>query len=370
MTARGNNMCINDISTMTSFQVSPRAECHYQLHNPWNFPLGRLRPFCEPFEVPQGFAHVVHASTFWFFPAALDSVGYQVAELRPFTRALSKLENLIIGLTSRFPRRPELPGLFCPMIAPSRRHYQYFHWLLDLLPVLLAAERCCLGSSDRKPVVLLQQPLTTWQAESLQLIGYSKDHWRFGSWHSFPPAYVEKLFVTEYSRASIGGGPRYDAISPFAVKELKSRLGRFSQKGAISRPENSPNDRLRLYISREDAASRRVVNESELEPLLIKRGFQILRLSEISFARQIWLFQAASHVLSVHGGGLANLVFADNAYVLEIHSLGHKVRPEYFQIASINKCSYCFYCADSLNGANDIYLPKRVLKKWLAFAGC
>jgi capsular polysaccharide biosynthesis protein len=356
--------------TMTSFQVSPAAECHYQLFNSWNLPLGRLQPFCEPFEVPEGFAHIVHPSTFWFFPAALDSARHPVAELRPFSRSLSKLENWIVRLTGRFPQGPELPGPFCSMIAPSRRHYQYFHWLLDLLPVLLAAERYCLGSGDRKPMVLLQRPLKKWQAESLQLIGYSKDQWRFSSWCTFSPVRVEKLFVTEYSRASIGCGPRYDAISPFAVRELKSRLGKSSQNGPMSQAENSPDDRLRLYISRADAASRRIVNESALESLLIKSGFQILRLSELSFARQIRLFQAASHVLSVHGGGLANLVFAAHAYVLEIHASGHQVRPEYFQIASINKCSYSFFIAASLNEANDIYLPKHVLKKWLAFAGC
>lgn len=76
----------------------------------------------------------------------------------------------------------------------------------------------------------------------------------------------------------------------------------------MSQAENSPDDHLRLYISRADAASRRVVNESALESLLIKSGFQILRLPGLPFTRQIRLFQAASHVLSVHGGGLANLV--------------------------------------------------------------
>jgi capsular polysaccharide biosynthesis protein len=132
----------------------------------------------------------------------------------------------------------------------------------------------------------------------------------------------------------------------------------------------SRESRLKLYISRADAATRRIVNESELEPLLLSKGFRILRLSDISFARQIGFFQAASHILSIHGGGLANLVFATNAYVLEIHSKGHRLRPEYFQIASINKCNYSYYCVESLNKMNDVYLPKCILEEWFSFAGC
>ena len=66
----------------------------------------------------------------------------------------------------------------------------------------------------------------------------------------------------------------------------------------------------RLFVSREDAAVRRLVNEEQVRALLLRRGFEVHTLEGLSFKAQRELFQGASHIVGTHGAGLANLAFA------------------------------------------------------------
>ncbi len=65
----------------------------------------------------------------------------------------------------------------------------------------------------------------------------------------------------------------------------------------------------RLYVSRADADSRRIVNEPRLIAALAREGYVSVRPGELDPARQIGLFAGARHIVAPHGMGLANLVF-------------------------------------------------------------
>jgi len=72
----------------------------------------------------------------------------------------------------------------------------------------------------------------------------------------------------------------------------------------------------RLYVSRR-GATRRIVNEPELEAVLTRRGFETLVPG--SGPTDIERFAEASVVVGGHGAGLANVVFcAEGAIVLEL----------------------------------------------------
>lgn len=75
-----------------------------------------------------------------------------------------------------------------------------------------------------------------------------------------------------------------------------------------------------VYLSRKKAA-RSFTNETEMEAHLMKRGFSIICLEELSIGAQINLFSNADIIVGSHGAGFANLVWAsENARVLEIFS--------------------------------------------------
>jgi capsular polysaccharide biosynthesis protein len=75
----------------------------------------------------------------------------------------------------------------------------------------------------------------------------------------------------------------------------------------------------RLYVSRADAAARRVVNEAEVMALLEPHGFETIVPGQLPYDAQIAAFKQASHVIAPHGAGLSHLVLCPpDAHVLEI----------------------------------------------------
>ncbi len=65
----------------------------------------------------------------------------------------------------------------------------------------------------------------------------------------------------------------------------------------------------RLYISRQKARWRRVVNEVELIQYLDRLGFQFAYFEDLPIAQQVSLMAVADVVISPHGAGLTNLIF-------------------------------------------------------------
>ncbi len=92
----------------------------------------------------------------------------------------------------------------------------------------------------------------------------------------------------------------------------------------LHRPSSvSPNQRIRLVISRKDSvrAVRRITNEHELMPILDRFGFQRATLGDIGFQEQARLFASAEFIVAPHGGGLSNLCFCERpATLLELFS--------------------------------------------------
>jgi len=77
----------------------------------------------------------------------------------------------------------------------------------------------------------------------------------------------------------------------------------------------------RIYISREKASYRRIVNEKDVVGCLEKFGFRTVKLETMSVAEQAACLAAAKVVVAPHGGGLTNLVFCSpGTKVIEIFS--------------------------------------------------
>ena len=64
----------------------------------------------------------------------------------------------------------------------------------------------------------------------------------------------------------------------------------------------------RLYITRQDAAFRRLLNEDAVLALLERHGFVAVELGRLQFAQQLALFREADLVIGVHGAGLSHVV--------------------------------------------------------------
>lgn len=79
---------------------------------------------------------------------------------------------------------------------------------------------------------------------------------------------------------------------------------------------NSLNKGLFIYISREDAKHRRVVNEQEVLEALIPMGFKKITMTEYNVFTQMNLFSQSDIIISPHGAGLAFMVFGSSKTTL------------------------------------------------------
>lgn len=79
----------------------------------------------------------------------------------------------------------------------------------------------------------------------------------------------------------------------------------------------------RIFISRRNAATRRLANEQEVEKLLAAHGFETHLFEDYDLATQCRLVNEAGTIVATHGAGLANLQFArSGTRVIEIVPAG------------------------------------------------
>jgi hypothetical protein len=92
------------------------------------------------------------------------------------------------------------------------------------------------------------------------------------------------------------------------IRSLKNTIGNASPIGR------------KIFISREDARSRRLINSEKL--LMALQGWETVVLENMPIKEQVKCFAEASHVISTHGAGLINLLWCEpGAKVIEIQDI-------------------------------------------------
>ena len=154
----------------------------------------------------------------------------------------------------------------------------YFHFVTE-----------CLGSvilTDPKSYenILVQGRVPTFIREGLGALRLGS---RITSWSGTPQKYTN--LVPPYQ-------PRRQGYSLPKDLSLLQRLMQNSQ--VIGAPEQ-------VYISREDAMERRIVNENEI-PLKYKK----VVCSSLTFTQQVRAFSNAKVIVGPHGAGMTNMIWA------------------------------------------------------------
>lgn len=188
-------------------------------------------------------------------------------------------------------------------------HFNYHHWLVECLPRL----RCALETPELAGCpVIVPADLAPFQRASLDLLGIAEERrlpFDEGDWQ------LETLVFP-----SIGN------FSPPELRWVRERLvgglmgGRSVTPGAPApRTGRSTPAPARLYVSRADATTRRLLNEAEIVAALEPLGFEALTLTGMPLAEQIRRFARAEAIIGPHGSGLTNLLFAPRqAAVVEL----------------------------------------------------
>ena len=137
---------------------------------------------------------------------------------------------------------------------------------------------------------------------------------RFGANEWLPTDVATRVRVAELSVVSTCAENQHPAHlgAPWAMAAIRAAFG-------LPASDLPATDQRRLYVSRSDARSRRVVNEAELLSVLLPAGFEVVVPGSLAVADQAALFAQASHVVGAHGAGMTNVAFcAPGTRVLEL----------------------------------------------------
>jgi capsular polysaccharide biosynthesis protein len=195
--------------------------------------------------------------------------------------------------------RASLPGT--AVVLGIQTNANYFHWLLEALPRLWLARHLGLLES----ATVLAPRLLPWMAEMAAACGLPLERMRTPD--------------TEEARCELLIMP---ARGLWNIHTFTWHA--FAMVEDLVRDANA-SGRRRLFVSRQRAASRRIVNEDEIFAIAARHGFERVFPEDMSFAEQMALFAGAEMVAGALGAGLTNAVFmAPGSSLLEFAPEGRQ----------------------------------------------
>ena len=200
----------------------------------------------------------------------------------------------------------------------------YYHWMFDILPRLELLNRSGikLKEIDWFVVNSLSKPF---QKETLSLLGIDSNK----IIESDRQVHIQ---ATELIAPSFPG--YLDWVPEGTIKFLRQTF--------LPQVNLAQTSRKKIYVSRERAKNRQLINEQEVSELLTKSGFTTVFLEEMSFLEQVTVFVNAKIIVAPHGSGLTNLVFCSpNTKVVELFSPNY-LRTDYWMISQRLKLKHYY----------------------------
>ena len=218
----------------------------------------------------------------------------------------------------RYFRPPvEVAGTVCSLLSGGGAAMgNYYHWLLDSLPRLHLVEEA--GLWDEIDYFLIYSREQRFAVETLLALGIRNE--QIIDVATATHLRAQRLLVTSPVRGYGRHAPRW------VGEYLKDA---FLPAGPAAR-RFSPY----VYVSRRDAAFRRVRNEPEVEALLAEYGFESYALTELSFREKVNLFAGAKAVVGPVGAGLVNIVFCPEGTPLIELLPRNLVVPDYLDLTA------------------------------------
>ena len=240
-------------------------------------------------------------------------------------------------------------------------HNNFSHWLLDMLPKLKLYNE--IFKYDDLDYLYLNK-LNSFQKKSLELLGLqnlkiidSKDY------HHIQ---CDELIATQhpsYFKGFILDQAKY--VPDWIVLWLRDSFLEKSKKIDIKK---------NIFIDRSlsNFKHSQIINLEETQNLLKEKNFDMVKLENLSFDEQIYVFSNAKIVIGAHGAGLTNLCFSkEKTKVIEIRSSepGYGFQNKvYERISKINNLDYSLFSTPYLYKKNlrgDLFVDIKILDEKL-----
>jgi hypothetical protein len=215
-----------------------------------------------------------------FFHFSTDSFAFSIKDLPPLSERNRVVVNQIDGSSV---------ASFTPILVSNHTHDSVFtHWIAGIVRGLYHAKEVL--QKVPNPVLVFTYHPAPWQIESISYI-LREVELKYTVIET-PTIFESILFI------SVGGDTFYD--NPFYLHLFSLR-------------EKIPNGRrIKIFIERSSSSGRNIVNQRQLNSVLARQGFHVVRLENYSFADQVILFSNASVVCFVSGSSGMNLAFSES----------------------------------------------------------
>lgn len=214
-------------------------------------------------------------------------------------------------------------------------HGNYGHWIAEDLPRLRGLHHYQ-QATGRTPDILIRENPPSWMTDTLQLLGFSSSDWVEWDRES---ATVSRLIVPKlHNYHSTGTGIDPEGRN-WVSREMKKHID--MSRGIDDMPQ-------RVFTSRQGHGSLKILNFDEVLDILNEFNFTSVRPEELSIENQVRLFHQADYVVGPFGANLANVIFCQEATIVEIFP-HDDIRPVFFITANEQGLDYDYIVGEPEN---------------------
>lgn len=180
-------------------------------------------------------------------------------------------------------------------------HSYYYHWMVEVLG------RLALLEMQNIEYDYLYVPMTApYMKETLELWGINPSKIILASDDTIVIA-DELIVPSLVSHVVVHGLPRLVHYIPdYLVQYIRTKLLHALEQRKFTYQFNK-----KVFISRQDASARKIINEDEVFALFEAQGFTRYHLTKLSILEQILLFKNAETIVGSLGSGLTNILFCN-----------------------------------------------------------
>lgn len=235
----------------------------------------------------------------------------------------------------------------CAVPLLNRWARNYSHWTEECLAQIQAI-RYYEGMTGNQPTLLIPSDSPEFIKASLKCFGFDNTDYR-----ELPATRisVEQMVLPSIRRFWSSTSSDY-VRDPYGVNWVRKEV-----LNGLSSPDDAPS---KLLISREqDADVRRITNWDEVESALHAEGFKTVTLTDLDYIEQKRLFHGADTIVGTHGAGMTELIYAEDAAVVEL--FGSYVVPPYYEMSQAVGHCYGFIQCEPRD--DDLYVDVETVKQ-------
>ena len=230
----------------------------------------------------------------------------------------------------------------------------YYHWLIDSLPRLLALRTLYPGMKLLLPQASAQQPVPEFIASSARILGFA----------DYLPLNPRQVLS---ARSVI-----LPSLTATALMQRPELMRQVRQELLAALCPEPVRPFRRVYVARSEKYPRILVNEPEVDAWLAEQGFEKVYFEQMTLQEQVRLMHETEVLLAVHGAGMANILFLPStARVIEIHNQEYS-DPCYLRLASCLHLTYyicpCNGVSTVLRNQSNVVVDVALLKSIMALA--